>query len=234
MTGIHSVGERLRQLRYGATREVCALLTGRPWAAVTPAGAATAARVPLRIVVERAGPYARAGSAAGGIAFGGPALIRVVERVPAELVVADREIALLRLTPSAADGSSDGTTEDDTVHSEPQESQESLALAVRSGKLLASLVDLFEDVWQEALPLRVCADTGRRDGGAGPDATDLRILSLLLVGLTDASVARQLGLGLRTVQRRVKRLMELARVTTRLQLGWYAAECGWTAARGTP
>jgi DNA-binding NarL/FixJ family response regulator len=61
----------------------------------------------------------------------------------------------------------------------------------------------------------------------GPDATDLEILALLLAGLTDASVAKQLDLGLRTVQRRVRRLMELAGVTTRLQLGWHAHERGW-------
>ncbi|MCC3651053.1 hypothetical protein LIX60_06110 [Streptomyces sp. S07_1.15] len=63
----------------------------------------------------------------------------------------------------------------------------------------------------------------------GPDAVDLRILSLLLAGLTDASAAKQLDLGLRTVQRRVKRLMEIAGVSTRLQLGWYACEHGWPA-----
>ncbi|MZE80878.1 helix-turn-helix transcriptional regulator, partial [Streptomyces sp. SID5475] len=63
----------------------------------------------------------------------------------------------------------------------------------------------------------------------GPDAVDLRILSLLLAGLTDASAAKQLDLGLRTVQRRVKRLMEIAGVSTRLQLGWHACEHGWPA-----
>ncbi|GCB45008.1 transcriptional regulator [Streptomyces sp. NL15-2K] len=44
-----------------------------------------------------------------------------------------------------------------------------------------------------------------------------------------AGVAKQLDLGLRTVQRRVKRLMELSGVTTRLQLGWHACERGWVA-----
>ena len=63
----------------------------------------------------------------------------------------------------------------------------------------------------------------------GPDATDLEILSLLLAGLTDASVAKQLDVGLRTVQRRVKGLMELTGVTTRLQLGWHAYAQGWVA-----
>lgn len=47
--------------------------------------------------------------------------------------------------------------------------------------------------------------------------------------MTDASVAKQLDLGLRTVQRRVKGLMELAGVTTRLQLGWHAYEKGWVS-----
>ncbi|MFF8828103.1 helix-turn-helix domain-containing protein [Streptomyces sp. NPDC015131] len=66
-------------------------------------------------------------------------------------------------------------------------------------------------------------------GPAAPDGTDLEILALLLAGLTDASVAKQLGLGLRTVQRRVRGLMEAAGVTTRLQLGWAAYRLGWVA-----
>ncbi|PAU46211.1 hypothetical protein CK936_25295 [Streptomyces albireticuli] len=132
--------------------------------------------------------------------------MRVVDRVPAELVVADRAIALVPLTPRGG------------------EPAEPTALLVHPGVLLASLVDLFEDVWHDALPLRA-----RATAPEGPDALDLEVLSLLLAGLTDTSVAKQLGLGLRTVQRRVKRLMELAGVTTRLQLGWHAAERGWTA-----
>ena len=52
---------------------------------------------------------------------------------------------------------------------------------------------------------------------------------MLLAGLTDASVAKQLDLGLRTVQRRVKGLMELTGVSTRLQLGWHAYERGWVS-----
>ncbi|QNJ39510.1 hypothetical protein H7H31_06125 [Streptomyces buecherae] len=109
------------------------------------------------------------------------------------------------------------------------------ALVVHPSGLLAALLALFEGVWREAVPLRPEA---ARPGAArpaapssappdGPDATDLDILSLLLAGLTDASVAKQLDLGLRTVQRRVKGLMERAGVTTRLQLGWHAYELRW-------
>ncbi|MFF4215620.1 helix-turn-helix transcriptional regulator [Streptomyces sp. VNUA116] len=146
-------------------------------------------------------------------------------------MIADRAIALLPFTPRTA-----GTAG-------LREVPEPAALVVHRGPLLSTLVNLFEDIWNEALPVRVCADAARRRAvdslpaglpaalPAGPDALDLEVLSLLMDGLTDASVAKQLGLGLRTVQRRVKRLMELAGVTTRLQLGWHAAAHGWTAAR---
>ncbi|MEU1675352.1 helix-turn-helix transcriptional regulator [Streptomyces roseifaciens] len=243
MTGARCVDERLLRIRRGASVEICALLTGRPWrtagwaaaggadAADGPDGSGgsdssgstdgsavssdTASGIPHRTVVERAGLAALPES-------GDPALMRVAERIPAELVIADRAVALLPLTPRTAG-----------LAALP-ELPEPAALVVHPGPLLASLVNLFEDIWNEALPLRVCADAARRaaDGpAAGPDALDLAVLSLLMDGLTDASVAKQLGLGLRTVQRRVKRLMGLAGVTTRLQLGWHAAAHGWTTGR---
>ncbi|MCA6090649.1 LuxR family transcriptional regulator [Streptomyces sp. SCA3-4] len=204
VTGADAVARRLLRLRLSAAEEVCAMLTGGPgvltrgpWSAAPDKGGA----VRHRTVVERLG---RPGPAAGARSDGGVGLIRVVERIPAELVMADRRVALLPL--ASADGCA--------------------ALVVHSGRLLDRLVDLFEDVWHEGRPpgpVPAAVD--------GPDATDLDVLTLLLAGLTDASVAKQLGLGLRTVQRRVKRLMELAGVTTRLQLGWHAAERGWTTTR---
>ncbi|WP_374223754.1 LuxR family transcriptional regulator [Streptomyces sp. ISL-11] len=212
VTGASAVAERLLGLRIGAREEVCALLADRPGSAA----ADMVNDVRHRAVVERAALAGLMGLPGLSTAFGrgGPARVRVVDRVPAELVVADRALALVPLTPRSG------------------EPTEPTALLVHPGVLLASLVDLFEDVWHEALPLRVCADGRRYEGpAAGPDAVDLQVLSLLLIGLTDASVAKQLGLGLRTVQRRVKRLMELAGVTTRLQLGWHAAERGWTPRR---
>jgi DNA-binding NarL/FixJ family response regulator len=53
------------------------------------------------------------------------------------------------------------------------------------------------------------------------------VLSLLLAGLTDQAVANQLHVSLRTIQRRVQHLMGLARVETRMQLGWKACRLGW-------
>ncbi|MFI9237934.1 winged helix-turn-helix transcriptional regulator [Streptomyces sp. NPDC053079] len=203
VTGVEAVARRLLRLRLGAVDEVCAMLTGRPGALTErPRGAVPdgAGAVPHRTVVEHPVALVPDGGRGGRL--------RVVDRIPAELVIADRRVALLPLT-CGTDGAA--------------------ALVVHDGRLLDFLVDLFEDVWHEGRPLRPgVPGAGCGGAAAGPDATDLDVLALLLAGLTDASVAKQLGLGLRTVQRRVKRLMELAGVTTRLQLGWHAAEHGWT------
>ncbi|WP_416900553.1 hypothetical protein [Micromonospora echinospora] len=50
---------------------------------------------------------------------------------------------------------------------------------------------------------------------------------MLLAGLTDQVVAAQLGLSLRTLQRRLRYLMDPVGVQTRMQLGWHAARHGW-------
>ena len=63
----------------------------------------------------------------------------------------------------------------------------------------------------------------------GPlDDLDAQILSLLLVGLNDQAIAYHLGTSLRTVQRRVRHLMDRAGARTRTQLGWKAARLGWS------
>lgn len=56
---------------------------------------------------------------------------------------------------------------------------------------------------------------------------DRTILALLLSGLTDQAVAAQLDLSLRTLQRRLRHLMDLAGAQSRMQLGWHASRNGW-------
>ncbi|MFF9897890.1 helix-turn-helix domain-containing protein [Streptomyces longispororuber] len=212
VTGTAAVAQRFLQLQLGARREVCALVTGRP---VAVSGAENHAEeqaahrgVAYRVVVEREVLAAPTGLADIAEAMGRAERVRVVDRVPTKLVIADSSLAMVPLTSRAA---------------------EPAALVVHASGLLDSLAALFEAVWRTALPLRLGADGAVREAADGPDGTDLEVLSLLLAGLTDASVAKQLDLGLRTVQRRVKRLMELTGVTTRLQLGWHAYERGWVA-----
>ncbi|WBO63021.1 helix-turn-helix transcriptional regulator [Streptomyces camelliae] len=210
VTGAAAVAQRFLQLQLGAAQEVCALVTADP---VVVSGMeneaeeqAAARGVHYRVVVERAVldlPHALTELTA---ALGRDERVRVVDRVPTKLVVADRSLAMVPLTSTTA---------------------EPAAVVVHASGLLELLSGLFESVWREALPLRLGTSGVTEEQPDGPDGTDLEVLSLLLAGLTDVSVAKQLDLGLRTVQRRVRRLMELAGVTTRLQLGWHAYERGW-------
>ncbi|NEY34431.1 helix-turn-helix transcriptional regulator [Streptomyces sp. PRKS01-65] len=210
--GAAAVAQRFLQLQLGASEEVCALVTGSPVAVSgmeNDAEEQAAGRgVRYRVVVERAVLDLPQGLTELTAALGREEQVRVVDRVPTKLVIADRTLALVPLTARSA---------------------EPAALVVHASGLLELLAGLFESVWRGALPLRLGAFGVTEQEPDGPDPTDLEILSLLLAGLTDASVAKQLDLGLRTVQRRVKRLMELTGVTTRLQLGWHAYERGWVA-----
>ncbi|MFR9796820.1 helix-turn-helix domain-containing protein [Streptomyces sp. MS06] len=210
VTGAAAVAQRFLQLQLGACREVCALVTGAPPVVSGTENDAEeqAARrgVRYRVVVERTVLALPSGLNELRAALSRGEQVRVADEVPTELVVADRSLALVPLT---------GRT------------TEPAALVVHASGLLELLSGLFDSVWRDALPLRLGRSGIAEAGPDGPDGTDLQILGLLLAGLTDASVAKQLDLGLRTVQRRVKRLMGLAGVTTRLQLGWHARERGW-------
>ncbi|MET9594955.1 helix-turn-helix domain-containing protein [Streptomyces sp. NPDC006516] len=212
VTGASAVVHRFHQMQLGATSEVCALVTGKPIAVTGMENEseerASMRGVSYRVVVERDVLSLPSGIVELSAALGRDEQCRVVDRVPTKLVVADSTLAMVPLTGRGA---------------------EPAALVIHASGLLESLMGLFEAVWRDAMPLRLGSEGISEENGPGADPTDLEILSLLLAGLTDASVAKQLDLGLRTVQRRVKGLMELTGVTTRLQLGWHAYERGWVA-----
>ena len=91
---------------------------------------------------------------------------------------------------------------------------------------------MFESIWSRAHPLEL--SPVRTDPShfaeLDPDGvTDLdrKIVALLVAGLTDQAVSTQLDLSLRTLQRRLRHLMDIAGVRTRIQLGWFAARNGW-------
>ncbi|MFE3610227.1 helix-turn-helix domain-containing protein [Streptomyces goshikiensis] len=214
VTGASAVAHRFHQLRLGAAQEVCALVGGRSRAVAgreNEAEERSSVRgrgVEHRVVIEREVLTLPAGIREASTALARGERIRVTGEVPTKLVITDRALAMVALTAPGA---------------------EPAALVVHASGLLDSLTGLFEAVWRESLPLRLGSAGAPEESDGGPDATDLEVLSLLLAGMTDASVAKHLELGLRTVQRRVKGLMELAGVTTRLQLGWHAYDRGWVA-----
>jgi predicted transcriptional regulator len=123
----------------------------------------------------------------------GPAQIRLAHGVPANLALADQASALLQL--------------------------EHGLLMVRPGRLLDSLVALFEAMWASSTPVSSPSPT--------LDSQDRAVLSLLVAGLTDNAVGARLGMSRRTVARRVQKLMQETGAHSRLQLGWWARERNW-------
>jgi predicted transcriptional regulator/DNA-binding CsgD family transcriptional regulator len=124
---------------------------------------------------------------------------RVAADVPLKLFIADERMALAPLRES-------GDIES--------------AIVVHASALLSALVALFESVWARAVPIR---DHRAETGGRALTELQGRLLDLLDVGLTDEAIARHLGLGYRTVQRRISELMELYGAQTRFQLGVQAS-----------
>jgi len=212
VVGGAAVSQRFLQLQLGAEREVMAFVTDNPVAVSGPEneaeGVAVARGVTYRIVIERALLTSPEEFAEVSASLGRDVNIRVVDRVPTKLVVAD---GLLAMVPLSGKGS------------------EPAALVIHASGLLESLSGLFESVWREATPLVLVGPGSETmvEAQIGPDAYDLQVMSLLLAGFTDASIAKQLDVGLRTVQRRVQGLMQLAGATSRLQLGWHAHDRGW-------
>lgn len=132
--------------------------------------------------------------------------VRVLPSLPTRLFIADESLALL---PMYSHG----------------ERKVSGALLVHPSGLLDLVLAMFERAWSDAP--RLFADQAlvrEREEGV---VVDRDLLNLLLLGLTDAAAGAQLGISVRTVQRRVAELMELAGVTTRIQLGAEAVRRRW-------
>ncbi|MDH6578319.1 helix-turn-helix domain-containing protein [Kitasatospora sp. MAP5-34] len=90
-------------------------------------------------------------------------------------------------------------------------------LLVRPSSLLDALLGLFELYWSHAMRMPPA------DSGAAPEDRHRQLLTLLAAGLTDESIARQMGVSPRTVQRWVRELMDRFGARTRFQAGIQAA-----------
>lgn len=218
VTGIDQIRHRFQQVQQAAVTELRTFITA-PFIAVPPGenDAEPAARdrgVRFRGVLERAvlaEPMVLdevVDSLRNGVE------LRIVDTLPLKLLLADNDLGLVPLLVDPAGSAG-----------EP-----GAVLLQRSG-LLAALSALFESVWRQAYPLTLANLDGVAPSGADEteslSALDRKILGLLLAGLTDQAVASQLELSLRTVQRRLRHLQDVAGVKTRMQLGWYAAQHGW-------
>jgi hypothetical protein len=122
---------------------------------------------------------------------------RLLSHVPVKLYLADDRLALLPL--AGVDS----------------------AVVVHPSALLDALGKLFDGLWQRALPPHTPASQIGRE--QPPGAAHQRLITLLLSGLTDEAIARQLGVGYRTIQRRVADLMDSLGAHSRFQAGAQAA-----------
>ncbi|ROQ35832.1 hypothetical protein EDD98_4908 [Streptomyces sp. PanSC19] len=107
------------------------------------------------------------------------------------------------------------------------------ALLLHHSGLLEALEALFGTVRRAAHPLEPSGTGGEPEdvvevGPCGPTELDRRIPALLLSGLTDLTDATRLGLSSHTLHRRLRHLMDMAGVRTRMRSGAHAVRNGWT------
>jgi sugar-specific transcriptional regulator TrmB len=205
VVGAAALRERLREMQDSARDEILWFCRAHPIAMQGPENAeetpALTRGVRYRAIYERE-LLAKPGeldSIVEAIKLGEQS--RTLPTLPVRLAIADRAMAICPLVPDAVRGLG-----------EPS------AAVIRSSELLDALIALFESYWERATPLF-------SDGAA--EEPDRLLLSLVVAGMPDKSIATHLGVSKRTVQRRLDRLMDVAGVDSRAGLAFQAAKRGW-------
>jgi sugar-specific transcriptional regulator TrmB/DNA-binding CsgD family transcriptional regulator len=130
--------------------------------------------------------------------------VRLLPHPPMRVVIADDDLAFVTLEDS-----------DDRVR----------GVLLHPSPLLTGLISLFDLLWERAIPLDAGAATSGEAGWRISD-DDAALLRLLAAGLKDQAIARHLGIGLRTVVRRIGNLSRALDAETRFQAGLQAARRG--------
>jgi len=133
--------------------------------------------------------------------------VRVHASVPVKVLAIDRSMALLPVQ---------------------QHDETPVGLLITDSAVLDSFLALFEYVWETATTLPPVTEDDAGDTGRSLlSAVDRQLLSLLLAGLTDQAIAGHYRVSVRTIERRVRAMMDAAHVRTRTQLAWEAARQHW-------
>lgn len=206
VSGHEEIYRRTMELYLGATGEIMAF--ERPPYAVPPDFDELAAELPLleRGVVLRV-VYSAEALAAREKFDTVSALVergehaRTLPALPLKLMIVDGRAARVSLTSDAY-------------------ATESVAIIHASG-LLDALTALFEAYWERAHPI---------GGGQIPaelTEEETKVLALLAAGFKDEAIARHLRTSMRTIGRRVERILAALGSATRFQAGAQAARRRW-------
>jgi sugar-specific transcriptional regulator TrmB len=137
--------------------------------------------------------------------------IRVLPSLPMKMVVVDHATALIPLTLERA---------------------RDIALVLRQSLLLDALCELFEIFWERAVPFGTAALTMKREKNLRRSVDADRLATLLAAGMNDKSIAQELGISARTLERRLLDLFRELDARTRFQAGWQAALRSVSSSRG--
>ncbi|KUM97193.1 transcriptional regulator [Streptomyces yokosukanensis] len=202
VTGQAAIAERWRQMQDGARRHL--MLFDKP-PHISPTDTELERSLLARSVRIRAVYEAGSVSAPGRLAeirevVAAGEEARLLPQLPCKLAIVDDRWAMLPVATG---------------------SELQAAVLVRASSLLDALTGMFEAYWHRAVGV---PDAGGPTLGAGSRRGEL--LTLLSAGFTDDSIARQLGVSPRTVQRWVHEVMEDLGARTRFQAGIQAARAG--------
>lgn len=125
---------------------------------------------------------------------------RFISGIPFSAVIADDNAAVVDMSAFDSTGSS--------------------SVLVRSRPMAQALAALSDRMWDMGFPL------SRTSSAQAAERRDQTILALLAAGSSDATIARQTGISQRTVERRVRVLMDRLGATTRFQAGVMAVRRG--------
>ncbi len=216
VVGAAALRDRLRDLQESAREEILWFCRANPLAMQgaenTEEYGALCRGVRYRAIYERAllETPGELDTIAEGISWGEEA--RTLPTLPVRLAIVDRATAVCPLV-----------RDDEAGIGEPT------AAVIGRGQLLDAAARTVRE------PLGDGDSSGaavrRAAGPEGLDDHERFLLSLLVAGVPDKSIASQLGISRRTVQRRLDRLMVLAGVDTRTGLAFQAAKRDWLSTR---
>jgi DNA-binding CsgD family transcriptional regulator len=211
IVGAAALRDRLRDLQESAREEILWFCRANPLAMSgaenTEEYGALSRGVRYRAIYERAllETPGELDTIAEGVSWGEEA--RTLASLPVRLAIVDRATAVCPLVRDNEVGIGEPT-----------------AAIIGRGQLLDALLALFESHWEAATPVKLQGD---QEDPEGLDDSERFLLSLVVAGVPDKSIASQLGISRRTVQRRLDRMMSLAGVDTRTGLAFQAARRKW-------